>query len=61
MPLLRSVTGQVPVLSGKDAPAFFTNQQKQIESRRIGSRTGFLFLTWGSTLQLVGTLMSGFF
>ena len=51
--------GQVPVISGKDAQAFFANQKQEIHSRRIGNRTGFGFLTVGSTLQLIGTLISG--
>lgn len=52
--------GRVPVMSGKDMPSFFENQQKAIDSRRAGSRTGFGFLTVGSALQLLGTLVSGF-
>jgi hypothetical protein len=52
--------GRIPVISGKDMTAFFESQDSDIHSRRAGSRTGFLLLTVGSALQLIGTLISGF-
>jgi len=52
--------GRIPVVSGKDAPDFFKKQQGEIQSRRVGNRTGFGCITVGATLQLLGTLISGF-
>ena len=41
-------------------PDFFKKQQGEIQSRRVGNRTGFGCITVGATLQLLGTLISGF-
>jgi hypothetical protein len=39
---------------------FFAKQEAEIESREKGSRRGFLLLTIGSVLQLVGTVLGAF-
>ena len=53
--------GTVPVFSSKDEMEAFQQQQGQeMEDRARANPRGFLLLTFGAVLQLVGTLISGF-
>lgn len=47
-------------MSGAEAREFIANQPQEIKAREDESRVGFLMLTIGSALQLVGTLIAGF-
>ncbi len=49
-----SDTGEEPDM-GKHVPEFFRNRRQAL------SKFGFGFLTLGSTLQMMGALISGFF
>lgn len=52
--------GRIPVISGGESVNFFERQKQEIADRQRGNQFGFGFLTFGSFLQLVGTLISGF-
>jgi hypothetical protein len=50
--------GTVPVTD--DIVAYQQKNKAEIEARRAGNRVGFGFLTIGSCLQLIGTVIAGF-
>jgi hypothetical protein len=51
---------RAPRIPGGEATEWYANDDKGIAGRLKGNKLGFLLLTAGSTLQLIGTLISGY-
>lgn len=53
-------TGTIPRIKGSEAASYFAGQQQAAELRQGWNRRGFRIVMFGTTLQLIGTLVSAF-